>query len=104
MTVCMLVIPLTACNNKDEWITDESWVEVTGSDEVQSGGTSGDKTSSGKNNTTSGKNNTSSGSTSGSKNNNNKRPQETKADVTKAITTAYTGKDANADYNVSGKV
>lgn len=104
MTVCMLIIPLTACNNKDEWITDESWIEVTGSDEVQSSGTKDDKTSSGKNNTTSGKNNTGSGSTSGSKNNNNRRPQNTKADVTKAITTAYTGKDANADYNVSGKV
>ena len=58
MTVCMIVIPLTACNNKDEWITDESWIEVTGSDEVQSSGTKDDKTSSGKNNTTSGKNNT----------------------------------------------
>ena len=44
MTVCMLVIPLTACNNKDEWITDESWIEVTGSDEVQSSGTKDDKT------------------------------------------------------------
>ncbi|MBE6750248.1 MAG: extracellular solute-binding protein [Ruminococcaceae bacterium] len=112
LVFCMLLAPLTGCKeNEGEWLSEEMWVDVEGdstdnADNADNTDGKGNDASTGN----TGNKTPSGGSQSGNKQNGsstqtnfNKRPQQ-QATGENAITTQMTGKDPNANYNVSGKV
>ena len=102
MTACILLTLLAGCGGSgDDWITEESYVQVSGDGDGNASGSDGSSKS-----TTvvkKKKKSDSSSSTSSTANNNNyNRPKtQPKSD---GITTEISGKDPNANYNVSGHI